>query len=153
MQEPISVRVKKLKKQIPDLLQAHTGDACFDVSANLEEAVKIPPHGSLVVGTGLSFNLPPFTEIQVRPRSGLAAKNMITVLNTPGTIDQGYTGEVKVILINHSNEEFEIKPLDRIAQLRFAWVPKVYFSLTDELDETGRGSNGFGSTGVTSPLL
>jgi len=153
MEEPILVKVKKLKEQIPDLVQAHAGDACYDVSANLEEAVKIPPNSSLIIGTGLSFSLPPFTEIQVRPRSGLAAKNLITVLNTPGTIDQGYTGEVKVILINHSTVEFEVKPLDRIAQLRFAWVPKTYFNYGDELDETQRGSKGFGSTGVTAPLL
>lgn len=149
MEEPLSVKVKKLNPNIPDLKQAHNGDACYDVSANLEEAVIIPAGKSKIIGTGLSFNLPAFSEIQVRPRSGLAAKNLITVLNSPGTIDQDYTGEVKVILINHSDVDFEVKPLDRIAQLRFSWVPRTLFRYEDELDKTMRGDSGFGSTGVT----
>lgn len=148
MEEPIVVKIKKINKDMPDLKQAHTGDACYDVSANLQEPEIIPAGTSRIIGTGLCFRLPPFAEIQVRPRSGLAAKNLITVLNTPGTIDQDYTGEVKVILINHSNEDFEVKPFDRIAQLRFSWVPKTFFSYETELEKTERGDSGFGSTGV-----
>jgi dUTP pyrophosphatase len=101
-----------------------------------------------MVPTGLSFEIPPGYEIQSRPRSGLAAKNAITVLNTPGTIDADYRGEVKIILINLGNTDFTIQDQDRIAQLILAPVVQAEFVVVDALSETDRGAGGFGSTGV-----
>jgi dUTP pyrophosphatase len=103
-----------------------------------------------MIPTGLSFAIPEGYEIQVRPRSGLAAKNGVTVLNTPGTIDSDYRGEVKVILINHGKDAFTVNNGDRIAQLIVAPVTQGIFEKTDELDSTERGEGGFGSTGVNA---
>ncbi len=134
------------------------GAAGFDFRANLPsegEVIIIGPSGSgnnvAMVPTGLFFELPESIELQVRPRSGLAAKKSITVLNSPGTVDSDYRGEVKVILINHGTEEFVISNGDRIAQGVLSAVSNGQFvrlDKVDELNETERGSGGFGSTGV-----
>lgn len=127
---------------------ASLGAAGADVRAYLSEAMVIAPGNSALVPTGLKFAIPDGFEIQVRPRSGLAAKSQVTVLNSPGTIDSDYRGEIKVILINHGKEPFIVEPGMRIAQLVVAPVVKAIFVRTSELSETLRGVNGFGHTGV-----
>lgn len=118
-----------------------------DVRAHLSETIDLAPGKRALIPTGLSFCLPQGFEIQVRPRSGLAAKHGITVLNTPGTIDADYRGEVKVILINLGDETFQITPGMRIAQLVLAPVIQAQFEQTESLSETVRGEGGFGHTG------
>jgi len=113
-----------------------------------EEPLTLRPGSRFAVPTGLAFALPAGFEAQVRPRSGLAAKAGITCLNSPGTIDADYRGEVKVILINHGEEDFVIRRGDRIAQLVIAPVVQAVWRETDSLDETARGAGGFGSTGA-----
>ena len=125
---------------------AHPSDAGMDL-CSVEDAV-IPSGGRILVHTGLVVNLPPLTEAQVRPRSGLALKHGVTVLNTPGTIDSGYRGEIGVILANFGDADFAVKKGDRIAQLVIAPVTQPTVVETDEIDDTDRGSGGFGSTGV-----
>lgn len=127
---------------------ASLGAAGADVRAYLSEALVIPAGEVALVPTGLKFAIPDGYEIQVRPRSGLAAKSKVTVLNSPGTIDSDYRGEVKVILINHGHEPFTVEPGMRIAQLVVAPVVKAFFAPAKELSETIRGVNGFGHTGV-----
>lgn len=127
-----------------------SGAAGADVCAFLSEPVVIKSGEFAMIPTGLSFAIPEGYEIQVRPRSGLAAKNGVTVLNTPGTIDSDYRGEVKVILINHGKDAFPVNNGDRIAQLIVAPVTQGIFEKTDELDSTERGEGGFGSTGVNA---
>jgi dUTP pyrophosphatase len=127
-----------------------SGAAGADVCAFLSEPVVIKSGEFAMIPTGLSFAIPEGYEIQVRPRSGLAAKNGVTVLNTPGTIDSDYRGEVKVILINHGKDAFTVNNGDRIAQLIVAPVTQGIFEKTDELDSTERGEGGFGSTGVNA---
>lgn len=127
-----------------------SGAAGADVCAFLSESVVIKSGEFAMIPTGLSFAIPEGYEIQVRPRSGLAAKNGVTVLNTPGTIDSDYRGEVKVILINHGKDAFTVNNGDRIAQLIVAPVTQGIFEKTDELDSTERGEGGFGSTGVNA---
>lgn len=127
-----------------------SGAAGADVRAFLNEPVVIPVGKRAMIPTGLFFAIPEGFEIQVRPRSGLAAKNGVTVLNTPGTIDSDYRGEVKVILINLGDADFTVNNGDRIAQLIVAPVTQGIFVKTDKLDETERGAGGFGSTGVKS---
>ena len=121
--------------------------AGVDLKANLSEAITLKPLERSLVPTGLFLAIPAGYEAQVRPRSGLAAKHGITVLNSPGTIDADYRGEVKVILVNLSSESFEIKPGERIAQLVVARCEQVAWEEVPELDETRRGEGGFGSTG------
>jgi dUTP pyrophosphatase len=123
------------------------GAAGMDVRANLSASVCVSPGERMLVPTGLYLEVPAGLECQVRPRSGLALKKGITVLNTPGTIDSDYRGEVGVILINLSNENFTIEPNDRIAQLVFCPVIQVTFIETDALESSDRGTGGFGSTG------
>jgi dUTP pyrophosphatase len=125
---------------------AHAGDAGLDLCAAV--AASLEPGESKLVGTGISIELPPNTEAQVRPRSGLALKHGITVLNTPGTIDHGYRGEVGVILINHGRTRFDIEPGMKIAQMVIAPFVTVAVEETEELTGTSRGQGGFGSTGV-----
>jgi dUTP pyrophosphatase len=136
----------------PDPEYATAGSSGFDLRANLESPVTIPPHGIKIIPTGLYFEIPENFEIQVRPRSGLAAKNGVTVLNTPGTVDSDYRGEIKVILINHSEVGFFVNHGDRIAQAVIASVIGKNFvklNKVNNIDEnTERGSGGFGSTGV-----
>ena len=121
--------------------------AGVDLKANLEESVTLQPLQRTLVPTGLFIALPAGFEAQVRPRSGLAAKHGITVLNTPGTIDADYRGEIKVILVNLSQEPFEIVPGERIAQMVIARHEQVEWDKVEELDATERGTGGFGSTG------
>lgn len=131
--------------KIPEYGSASSSGA--DVRAFLDGDMVLPPGQSALVPTGLRFAIPEGYEIQVRPRSGLALKHQITVLNTPGTIDADYRGEVKVILINHGKENFVIQPGMRIAQLIVAPVTRAKFVNADELVGTSRGTGGFGHTG------
>jgi dUTP pyrophosphatase len=123
------------------------GSAGCDVCAFLSEDIVLKPGERALVPTGIKMAIEEGYEVQVRPRSGLAAKNGVTVLNTPGTIDSDYRGEVKVILINLGKEDFVIKNGERIAQLVCAPVTQAVFEKTSSLDETERGAGGFGSTG------
>ncbi|MGB2128514.1 MAG: dUTP diphosphatase [Flavicella sp.] len=122
--------------------------AGMDLKANLDEAITLKPMERVIVKTGLFMALPIGTEAQVRPRSGLAAKKGITVLNSPGTIDADYRGEIGVILINLSNENFTINDGERIAQLVIAKHERATWKEVNDLDTTERGTGGFGSTGV-----
>ena len=124
------------------------GAAGADVCAFLTEPVTIQPGAFSMIPTGLFFEIPQGYEIQVRPRSGLAAKNGITVLNTPGTIDSDYRGELKIILINLGKESFVVNNGERIAQIIVSPVTVADFTITDSLSDTIRGEKGFGSTGV-----
>ena len=126
-----------------------SGAAGADVCAYLENDVVIKKGGRSLIGTGLQFEIPEGYEIQVRPRSGLAFKNGVTVLNTPGTIDSDYRGELKVLLANFGSEDFTVKNDDRIAQIVVAPVTLGEFSDASSLSETERGAGGFGSTGVS----
>ncbi len=121
--------------------------AGMDVRADITESIVLKPLGRALVPTGLFVEIPAGYEMQVRPRSGLAAKHGISVLNAPGTIDADYRGEVKVILVNLSDIDFEIKPGERIAQLVVAAHARVEWQETDTLSDTERGGGGFGSTG------
>ena len=125
---------------------AHPGDAGMDVCA--DEACELQPGAWAAVATGLRMRLPEGTEAQVRPRSGLAAREAVTVLNAPGTIDAGYRGELRVLLINHGRKPFRIEPGMRIAQRVIAPVLRVEIREGAVQDETARGSGGFGSTGL-----
>ena len=143
----IKVLIKKLshKAQIP--IYKTEGSSGMDLMALTEDKIVIKPNKSALVPTGLSVAIPSDTEIQIRPRSGLAAKSSISVLNTPGTIDSDYRGELKVILFNHGDKEFIINNGDRIAQMVLVLILKVQFEEVQDLPETIRGSGGFGSTG------
>jgi len=121
--------------------------AGVDLMAFLEEAIVIEPMDRVIVGTGLYMALPDGYEAMIRPRSGMAFKHEITVINTPGTIDTDYRGEIKIALINLSKEAFTINNGDRIAQMVVNKYEKVTFKITDRLDETERGSGGYGHTG------
>ena len=121
--------------------------AGLDLKANITEPVTLKPLERVLVPTGLFIALPEGTEAQVRPRSGLAAKHGITVLNSPGTIDADYRGETTVILVTLSNEPFVINPGERIAQMVVAWFERAQWLEVQELDSTERGEGGFGSTG------
>lgn len=127
---------------------ATKNSAGMDIKANITEPITLAPLERAMVPTGLFIALPEGSEAQIRPRSGLAAKHGITVLNTPGTIDADYRGEIKVILVNLSNETFTINPGERIAQMVVARYEKVEWDIVDSLDETERGTGGFGSTGT-----
>lgn len=120
----------------------------MDLRANLKEPITLAPMERFLIPTGLYIALPYGYEAQVRPRSGLALKHGITVLNSPGTIDADYRGDIQVLLINLSNDPFEIKPSERIAQLVIAPVVQAELTLTDSLDETERGEGGMGHTGM-----
>jgi dUTP pyrophosphatase len=142
----MELKVKLLNENGQAPAYAHPGDAGMDLRSS--EAVVLEPGGYRMVRTGISIALPAGTEGQVRPRSGLAAKHGISVVNAPGTIDEGYRGEVGVILINHGSEPFAIEIGDRIAQLLVKPVLRVSVSVVEALDDTARGAGGFGSTGV-----
>ena len=119
----------------------------MDLMAYLDKSIELKPWESCLVPTGLSVAFPKEYEIQIRPRSGLAAKNNISVLNTPGTIDSDYRGELKIILFNHGDKEFVVNNGDRIAQMVLMPILKIEFEEVDNLPKTIRGSGGFGSTG------
>ncbi len=125
--------------------------AGMDLHANLEEPIVLMPQARMLVSTGLFIELPEGYEAQVRPRSGLALKHGITVLNSPGTIDADYRGEIKVLLINHGQEPFTIQNGERIAQMVIAQHATVQWQETQSLSNTERGEGGYGSTGVTQP--
>lgn len=132
-----------------DLPQYATAfSAGMDLRANIEQSILLTPMERVIIPTGIYIALPEGFEAQIRPRSGLAAKFGITVLNTPGTIDADYRGEIKVILINLSKDTFEIKCGERIAQMVIARYEKANWIQTNSLDDTIRGKNGFGSTGT-----
>lgn len=135
------------KSQHPIPAYATAGSSGVDIRANIEKSIQIQPLERVLVPTGLFFEMPEHIEAQVRPRSGLAIKQGLTCLNTPGTIDADYRGEVKVILINLSNEIQTIQNGDRIAQVVFQLIEKVEFEEVDTLNETERGAGGFGHTG------
>ena len=135
------------KSSYPTPAYATEKSAGVDLKANIDEPVTLGPLERTMVPTGLFIALPDGTEAQVRPRSGLAAKHGISVLNSPGTIDADYRGEIKVILVNLSNEPFVINPGERIAQMVVARYEQVELYDVEVLDETERGAGGFGSTG------
>ena len=143
----VKVLVKKLDPKVQLPSYKTKGSSGMDLMAFIKDPITITPNTSNIVQTGISVAIENNFEIQIRPRSGLAAKSNISVLNTPGTIDSDYRGEIKVILFNHSNQEFVVNNNDRIAQMVLSPVIKVNFEEVDELPETLRGSEGFGSTG------
>jgi len=134
--------------ELYNLKRATEDSAGFDLVAAVNKKITLKPNTTLLIPTGFSIQLPRGFEAQVRPRSGLALKNSITVLNTPGTIDSDFRGEICVILINHGQIPFKITRGMRIAQIIFKETPEVNLVEVDELDNTKRGSGGFGSTGV-----
>ena len=143
------LKVKVINRSRFDLPRYATPlSAGMDVRANIDEAVVLRPLERAMIPTGLSIELPEGYEMQIRPRSGLAAKHGITVLNSPGTIDADYRGEIRVILVNLSNEEFRIEAGERIAQMVVARHEQVEWEMTEELAESERGEGGFGSTGT-----
>ena len=123
------------------------GAAGMDLSADIDSDIIIKPLERSLIPTGIAISLPEDLEAQIRPRSGLAIKHGITLLNAPGTIDSDYRGEIKVILVNLSNDNYTIKPYDRIAQIIISQFVKAEFEIAENLDETDRGNSGFGSTG------
>jgi len=142
------MQVKIINKSGNELPSYETElSAGMDLRAHLENSIVLKPLERKVIGTGLFIELPKGYEAQIRPRSGLAAKYGVTVLNAPGTIDADYRGEIGVILINLSNQDFEINPAERIAQMVIAPYTRVQLSKTEILTTTERGAGGFGSTG------
>jgi len=142
----VKLLIKKLQKNIILPEYKTDGSSGMDLMANVEQAVKILPGEKKIISTGIMVAIPEQYEIQIRPRSGLAAKNGISVLNTPGTIDSDYRGEIKVILINLGKDIFEINKNDRIAQMIVCPIIKVELKEVESLPETVRGEGGFGST-------
>ena len=143
----VKVLLKKLDSSVELPSYKTDGASGMDLMAFIKEPINLKPYTSCLVPTGISVAFSDEFEIQIRPRSGLAAKNSISVLNTPGTIDSDYRGEIKVILINLSKDEFTIHPKDRIAQMVFTNAVQVKFKEVQNLDQTKRGDGGFGSTG------
>ena len=143
----VKVLIKKLNPNVELPVYKTNGASGMDLMAFIEEPIKIAPNSSYLVPTGLSVAFSEDYEVQIRPRSGLAAKNNITVLNTPGTIDSDYRGEIKIILFNHGKDNFLINNKDRVAQMILTPVVKMEFEETASLPDTLRGEGGFGSTG------
>ena len=142
------ILIKRLSKEVTLPKYETDGSSGLDLSACIEKNIKIEPGKSEIIPTGLAVAIPKNYEIQIRPRSGLAAKNQISVLNTPGTIDADYRGELKVILINLSDKSFVVERGLRIAQMVLCPVVKAKLREVENLEATKRGSGGFGSTGV-----
>ena len=142
----VKLLIKKLHKNIILPEYKTDGSSGMDLMANVEQTVKILPGEKKIISTGIMVAIPEQYEIQIRPRSGLAAKNGISVLNTPGTIDSDYRGEIKVILINLGKNIFQINKNDRIAQMIVCPIIKVELKEVESLPETVRGEGGFGST-------
>ena len=143
----VKVLIKKLNPAVKLPKYETSGASGVDLTAFIEEAIDLKPKESFLIPTGLSVAFSEDFEIQIRPRSGLAAKNNISVLNTPGTIDSDYRGEIKVIIYNHGSENFLINNGDRIAQMILAPVLKMELEEVNNLPESMRGKGGFGSTG------
>ena len=142
------ILIKKLSKNVTLPKYETEGSSGLDLAANIDEQIKILPGKSEIIPTGLAVAIPKNFEIQIRPRSGLAAKNQVSVLNTPGTIDADYRGEIKVILINLSDRIFVVEKGLRIAQMVVCPVIKAKLKEVTNLEATERGSGGFGSTGI-----
>ena len=143
----VKILIKKTNKEVITPKYKTDGSSGVDLSAFLDKKVVIKPNSSELIPTGLQVAIPEEFEIQIRPRSGLAAKESIGVLNSPGTIDSDYRGELKIILFNHSNKDFIINNGDRIAQMVLVPILKMEFEEVDSLPDTVRGQGGFGSTG------
>ena len=143
----VKVLIKKLNSSVKLPSYKTNGASGMDLMAWLEKPINLEPGKSCLVPTGISVAFPKEYEIQIRPRSGLAAKNNISVLNTPGTIDSDYRGEIKIILFNHGSENFIINNKDRVAQMVLTPIVKMELEETKELPESIRGEEGFGSTG------
>ena len=143
----VKVLIKKLSPEVQLPSYKTSGASGVDLMASIKSPITIKPKTSSLISTGLSIAFSEDYDVQIRPRSGLAAKNNISVLNTPGTIDSDYRGEIKVIIYNHGNEDFLINKGDRIAQMILLPIVKMEFEETSELPETIRGEGGFGSTG------
>ena len=143
----VKLLIKKLDKKVITPEYKTKGSSGMDLMALTDKPITILPKKSYLVPTGISVAMPKNYEIQIRPRSGLAAKNNISILNTPGTIDSDYRGEIKIILFNHGSDEFLINNGDRIAQIVLMPVHKIDFEEVDNLPDTVRGEGGFGSTG------
>ncbi len=148
MMEPIQVAIRKRDDSIKTPLYATDLASGADLHADIQEAVTIASQTVGLIPTGVFLEIPAGYEVQVRPRSGLALKFGVTVLNTPGTIDADYRGEIQVIMINHGKEPFVVEPGMRIAQIVLAQVVRATFCVVEELTTSVRGSGGFGHTGV-----
>ena len=142
------ILIKRLSDNVSLPKYETEGSSGMDLAANINEKIEIKPGTTVIVPTGLSVSIPKNFEIQIRPRSGLAAKNQISVLNTPGTIDADYRGEIKVILINLGTKSFMIENGTRIAQMVLCPIAKAKLKEVKILESTKRGSGGFGSTGT-----
>ena len=143
----VKVLIKKLDPAVKIPSYKTSGASGMDLMAFIKESIKLAPKKSCLVPTGISVAMSNEFEIQIRPRSGLAAKKNISVLNTPGTIDSDYRGEIKIILFNHGDDEFIIKNKDRIAQMVLVPINKINFEEVENLPSSIRGKGGFGSTG------
>ena len=143
----VKVLVKRLNSKVKLPEYKTSGSSGMDLMASIDSPIKIAPNTLELIPTGLSIAIPEDLEIQIRPRSGLAAKSSIGVLNTPGTIDSDYRGEIKIILFNHGNSNFTINNKDRVAQMILAPIHKMDLEEVDDLPHTLRGKGGFGSTG------
>ena len=143
----VKILIKKISKEVITPKYKTEGSSGVDLSAFLNEKVVIKPNSSELIPTGLQVAIPEELEIQIRPRSGLAAKESMGVLNSPGTIDSDYRGELKIILFNHGDKDFIINNGDRIAQMVLVPILKMEFEEVDNLPDTVRGQGGFGSTG------
>jgi len=143
----VKVLFKRLNSKVKLPEYKTSGSSGMDLMAFIEKPIKISPNNVELIPTGLSIAIPNDLEIQIRPRSGLAAKYSIGVLNTPGTIDSDYRGELKIILFNHGEKDFVVNNNDRVAQMVLTPVLKMELEEVDQLPETIRGSGGFGSTG------
>ena len=144
----IKILIKRLSKEVSLPKYETSGSSGMDLSASIDAKINIEPGKIAIIPTGLALSIPKGFEVQIRPRSGLAAKQKISVLNTPGTIDSDYRGEIKVILINLSQESFEVEKGLRIAQMVVCPVVQAQLKEVNDLNETKRGKGGFGSTGT-----
>jgi len=143
----VKLLIKKLNKEVIVPEYKTKDSSGMDLMASISNDIYIKPGEKAIIPTGIAISIPTGYEIQIRPRSGLAAKKNITILNTPGTIDADYRGEIKIISINFGKEEFKINPNDRIAQMVLCPVIKAELEVVQELQDTKRGEGGFGSTG------
>jgi len=142
------ILIKRLSKEVPLPKYETNGSSGMDLAANINANIDIDPGKTAIIPTGLALSIPKGFEVQIRPRSGLAAKKKISVLNTPGTIDADYRGEIKVILINLGEEPFKVEKGLRIAQMVVCPIVQAQLKEVDDLSETERGKGGFGSTGT-----
>ena len=144
----IKILIKRLSKEVSLPKYETSGSSGMDLAANIDADINIDPGKTAIIPTGLALSIPKGFEVQIRPRSGLAAKQKISVLNTPGTIDADYRGEIKIILINLGQETFKVEKGLRIAQMVVCPVVQAQLKEVDDLSETERGKGGFGSTGT-----